>query len=88
MNQNRYLIEGEAMVKKHSRLISAVDRALKENANYGRGLDQYRKVSLAQMLENTANAYDTMKRLNEASGVQVTDIAGKNDYLNLITAVN
>ena len=87
MNQNRYLIEGEAMVKKHSRLISAVDRALKENANYGRGLDQYRKVSLAQMLENTANAYDTMKRLNEANGVQVTDIAGKNDYLNLITAV-
>ena len=87
MNQNVYLIEGEAMVKKHSRLISAVDRALKENANYGRGLDQYRKVTLAQMLENTANMYETMKRLNEANGVQVTDIAGKNDYLNLVTAV-
>ena len=35
MNQSAYLIEGEAMVKKHSRLISAVDRALKENAEYG-----------------------------------------------------
>ena len=87
MNQNVYLIEGEAMVKKHSRLISAVDRALKENANYGRGLDQYRKVTLAQMLENTNNAYDYYKKLNEAQGVQVTDIAGKNDYLNLVTAV-
>jgi hypothetical protein len=88
MNQSTYLIEGEAMVKKHSRLISAVDRALKENASYGKGLDQYRKVNLAQMLENTANVYDTVKRLNEANGVQVTDIASKNDYLNLVTAVN
>lgn len=87
MNQNAYLIEGEAMVKKHSRLISAVDRALKENANYGRGLDQYRKITLAQLLENTNNAYEYYKKLNEAQGVQVTDIAGKNDYLNLVTAV-
>ena len=87
MNQNAYLIEGEAMVKKHSRLISAVDRALKENANYGRGLDQYRKITLAQLLENTNNAYEYYKKLNEANGVQVTDIAGKNDYLNLVTAV-
>lgn len=87
MNQNAYLIEGEAMVKKHSRLISAVDRALKENANYGRGLDQYRKITLAQLLENTNNAYEYYKKLNEAAGVQVTDIAGKNDYLNLVTAV-
>lgn len=87
MNQSAYLIEGEAMVKKHSRLISAVDRALKENASYGRGLDQYRKVTLAQLLENTNNAYDYYKKLNEAAGVQVTDIAGKNDYLNLVTAV-
>lgn len=88
MNQNAYLVEGEAMVKKHARLISAVDRALKENANYGRGLDSYRKVTLAQLLENTSNVYDTMMKLNEANGVQVTDIAGKNDYLNLVTAVN
>ena len=87
MNQSAYLIEGEAMVKKHSRLISAVDRALKENANYGRGLDQYRKITLAQLLENTNNAYEYYKKLNEAAGVQVTDIAGKNDYLNLVTAV-
>jgi len=87
MNQSAYLIEGEAMVKKHSRLISAVDRALKENASYGRGLDQYRKVTLAQLLENTNNAYEYYKKLNEAQGVQVTDIAGKNDYLNLVTAV-
>lgn len=87
MNQNAYLIEGEAMVKKHSRLISAVDRALKENASYGRGLDQYRKITLAQLLENTNNAYEYYKKLNEAAGVQVTDIAAKNDYLNLVTAV-
>lgn len=87
MNQNAYLIEGEVMVKKHSRLISAVDRALKENASYGRGLDQYRKITLAQLLENTNNAYEYYKKLNEAAGVQVTDIAGKNDYLNLVTAV-
>ena len=87
MNQNAYLIEGEAMVKKHSRLISAVDKALKENANYGKGLDQYRKVTLATMLENTSNAFDYQRRLKEAAGVQVTDIAGKNDYLKMITAV-
>lgn len=87
MNQSVYLIEGERMVKKHARLISAVDRALKENANYGKGLDQYRKVTLATLLENTSNLYDNMKRLNEAQGVQVTDIAAKNDYLNLVTAV-
>lgn len=88
MNQSTYLIEGQAMVKKHSRLISAVDRALKENASYGRGLDQYRKITLAQLLENTSQAYEYYKKLNEAQGVQVTDIAGKNDYLNLVTAVN
>ena len=87
MNQSAYLIEGQAMVKKHSRLISAVDRALKENASYGRGLDQYRKITLATLLENTNNAYEYYKKLNEAQGVQVTDIAGKNDYLNLVTAV-
>lgn len=87
MNDSLYLVEGERMVKKHSRLISAVDRALKENANYGKGLDQYRKVTLATLLENTSNLYDNMKRLNEAQGVQVTDIAAKNDYLNLVTAV-
>lgn len=87
MNDSLYLVEGERMIKKHSRLISAVDRALKENANYGKGLDQYRKVTLATLLENTSNLYDNMKRLNEAQGVQVTDIAAKNDYLNLVTAV-
>lgn len=87
MNQNAYLVEGEQLVRKHSRLISAVDKALKENANYGKGLDQYRKVSLAQMLENTSNAFDLQKKMNEAAGVQTTDVAGKNDYLNMITAI-
>lgn len=87
MNQSLYLAEGAAMVKKHSRLINAVDRALKECASYSKGLDQTRKVVLAQLLENTSNAFDAKKALMEAQGVQVTDIAGKNDYLNLVTAV-
>lgn len=87
MDQNLYLIEGQRMVQKHTRLISAVDKALKENASYGKGLDQYKKITLAQLLENTSNAYDLYKAMNEAAGVQVTAIAPKNDYLNLVTAV-
>lgn len=87
MKVERLLIkEGEMMVKKHENLISAVNKALKENANYGKELDALGQTKLATMLENVSNAFDTRASLKE-SGVQVGDIANKNEYLKLIAAV-
>ncbi len=82
------LKEGEALVKKHERMISAVDKALKESAAFGNGLDNERKVSLAVMLDNVSRCFDANapKVLTEA-GTQVVDIAKKNEYLNLVAAV-
>ena len=87
MEVKTYLTENEHLLRKHSRVISAVNKALKENANYGRELDTYKKTSLAIMLETVSNAFDVRAKLVEASGTQVGDIAKKNDYLNLIAAV-
>lgn len=83
-----YLKEGEELVKKHDRMISAVDKALKESAAFGGGLDSERKVSLAIMLDNVSRHFDANapKVLTE-SGTQVVDIAKKNEYLNLVAAV-
>jgi len=83
-----YLKEGEELVKKHDRMISAVDKALKESAAFGAGLDNERKVSLAIMLDNVSRHFDANapKVLTE-SGTQVVDIAKKNEYLNLVAAV-
>ena len=83
-----YLKEGQELVKKHDRMISAVDKALKESAAFGGGLDSERKVSLAIMLDNVSRHFDANapKVLTE-SGTQVVDIAKKNEYLNLVAAV-
>ncbi|MBO7615041.1 MAG: hypothetical protein J6T15_05035 [Bacilli bacterium] len=87
MEVRQYLTENEHLLRKHSRMISAVNKALKENANYGRELDEFKKANLAVMLENVSHAFDVRKKLTEAQGTQVGDIAKKNDYLNLISAV-
>lgn len=83
----RLLKEGEALVRKHQKSISAVNKALKENANYGSELDDLRKVNLAQMLENVSSVFEARQALNEAHGVQTGDVARKLEYLTLITAV-
>ena len=82
------LKEGEALVKKHERMISAVDKALKESAAFGTGLDTEKRMSLAIMLDNVSRHFDANapKVLTE-SGTQVVDIAKKNEYLNLVAAV-
>ena len=87
MEVRQYLTENEHLLRKHSRMISAVNKALKENANYGRELDEFKKSNLAVMLENVSHAFDVRAKLMEAQGTQVGDIAKKNDYLNLISAV-
>ncbi len=87
MEVRQYLTENEHLLRKHSRMISAVNKALKENANYGRELDEFKKSNLAIMLENVSHAFDVRAKLTEAQGTQVGDIAKKNDYLNLISAV-
>ena len=87
MQVREYLTENEHLLRKHSRMISAVNKALKENANYGRELDDFKKSNLAVMLENVSHAFDVRAKLVEAQGTQVGDIAKKNDYLNLISAV-
>lgn len=87
MQVREYLTENEHLLRKHSRMISAVNKALKENANYGRELDEFKKSNLAVMLENVSHAFDVRAKLTEAEGSQVGDIAKKNDYLNLISAV-
>lgn len=83
----RLLKEGEGLVKKFSTQINAVDKALRESAGYEEGLDPYRKNNLAIMLENTENAIYAYNAIREAQGFQTTDVAKKNDYLNLVTAV-
>lgn len=82
------LKEGEELVKRHGRMISAVDKALKESAAFGAGLDAEKKVNLAIMLDNVSRCFDANapKVLTE-SGTQVVDIAKKNEYLNLVAAV-
>lgn len=83
-----YLKEGEALVKKYDRMVSAVDKALKESAAFGEGLNSERKMSLAIMLDNVSRNFDAnAPRVITESGTQVVDIAKKNEYLNLVAAV-
>lgn len=81
------LKEAEVLVKKHNKIISAMDKALKENAAFGEGLNKEKQAKLAVMLENVSNLYELKapKMLTEA-GTQVTDIAKKFEYLNLVAA--
>jgi len=82
------LKEGEALVRKHNRMISAVNKALKESAAFGGEMDSERKTNLAVMLENVSKCFDAnAPKILTESGTQVVDIAKKNEYLNLVAAV-
>jgi hypothetical protein len=84
MNENgliaKVLKEGEALVKRQDRLVSAVDKVLKES---GRTMTTLDKVKLATVIDNVSN----LMMLNEADGTQVTDIAKKAEFLNLVVTV-
>lgn len=77
----KILKEGEAVVKRQDRLVNAVEKALKESCN--RTLSTMDRVQLATVLDNVEN----LLMLNEADGTQVTDIAKKAEFLNLVTVV-
>ena len=81
------LKEADALIQKHSSMISAVDNALKESASF-EAMDYNKKGNLAIMLENVSNQVEAKapKILTE-SGTQVVDIAKKMEYLNLTAAV-
>lgn len=74
----RLLKEGEATVKSQERLVSAVEKALKESCN--RTMSQLDKVKLATVINNVSD----LLMMNEAEGTQVTDIAKKAEFLNLV----
>ena len=73
----KVLKEGEAIVKRQDRLVSAVDKVLKES---GRTMTTLDKVKLATVIDNVSN----LLMMNEAEGTQVTDIAKKAEFLNLV----
>lgn len=79
---NRVLKEGEALVKRNNRLVSSVEKALKESCN--RVLTTLDKVKLATVIDNVSN----LLMFNEAEGTQVTDIAKKAEFLNLVVTTN
>lgn len=74
----RLLKEGEAVVKSQERLVSAVEKALKESC--GRTMSQLDKVKLATVINNVSD----LLMMNEAEGTQITDIAKKAEFLNLV----
>lgn len=74
---SKVLKEGEALVKRQDRLVSAVDKVLKES---GRTMTTLDKVKLATVIDNVSN----LMMLEEAEGTQVTDIAKKAEFLNLV----
>jgi hypothetical protein len=75
---SRLIKEGEAVVKSQDRLVSAVEKALKESCN--RTMSQLDKVKLATVINNVSD----LLMMNEAEGTQVTDIAKKAEFLNLV----
>lgn len=77
----KVLKEGEAIVKRQDRLVSAVDKVLKES---GRTMTTLDKVKLATVIDNVSN----LLMMNEAEGTQVTDIAKKAEFLNLVVTTN
>lgn len=78
----RLLKEGEAVVKSQERLVSAVEKALKESC--GRTMSQLDKVKLATVINNVSD----LLMMNEAEGTQITDIAKKAEFLNLVVTTN
>lgn len=84
MNENmlirKVLKEGEELVKRQDRLVSAVDKVLKES---GRTMTTLDKVKLATVVDNVSN----LMMMNEADNTQVTDIAKKAEFLNLVVTV-
>ena len=74
----RILKEGEAVVKSQERLVSAVEKALKESCN--RTMSMLDKVKLATVINNVSD----LLMMNEAEGTQITDIAKKAEFLNLV----
>lgn len=74
----KILKEGESVVKSQERLVSAVEKALKESSN--RTMSQLDKVKLATVINNVSD----LLMMNEAEGTQVTDIAKKAEFLNLV----
>lgn len=75
----KYLKEGQAIVNRNSKLVSAVEKALKESSN--RTLSSYDKIKLATVIDNVSN----LMMMNEAEDhTEVSDIAKKQEFLNLV----
>ena len=75
----KYLKEGQAIVNRNNKLVSAVEKALKESSN--RTLSNYDKIKLATVIDNVSN----LMMMNEAEDhTEVKDIAKKQEFLNLV----
>ena len=75
----KFLKEGQAIVNRNNKLVSAVEKALKESSN--RNLSNLDKVKLATVIDNVSN----LLMMNEAdSHTEVKDIAKKQEFLNLV----
>ena len=75
----KFLKEGEAIVRRNEKLVSAVEKALKESSN--RSLSALDKVKLATVIDNVT----TFLMMTEAdSHTEVSDIAKKQEFLNLV----
>lgn len=75
----KFLKEGQAIVNRNSRLVSAVEKALKESSN--RNLSSLDKIKLATVIDNVSN----LLMMNESdSHTEVSDIAKKQEFLNLV----
>ena len=79
----KFLKEGQAIVQRNNKLVSAVEKALKESSN--RTLSSFDKVKLATVIDNVSN----LLMMNEAEGhTEVSDIAKKQEFLNLVVCTN
>ena len=75
----KFLKEGQAIVNRQNKLVSAVEKALKESSN--RNLSNLDKIKLATVIDNVSN----LLMMNEAdSHTEVKDIAKKQEFLNLV----
>lgn len=75
----KFLKEGQAIVQRNNKLVSAVEKALKESSN--RNLSSLDKIKLATVIDNVSN----LLMMNEAEGhTEVADIAKKQEFLNLV----
>lgn len=79
----KFLKEGQAIVNRNSKLVSAVEKALKESSN--RNLSSLDKIKLATVIDNVSN----LLMMNESdSHTEVKDIAKKQEFLNLVVCTN